>query len=200
MPTSFRIAAALLASVAALLTGCTKSSDQTTTSTSSQSASEAQPSPADSAGAEAQAAAPADTSSAAAAPADTSSPGASSAMSAASPSVSATLTAGTNGTSSGGYITLPVYPGATETKGAALSMSSESGSVAMKIYTTKDDTKKVAEWYRAHLPASFKGGILTSGDKTVGTVTDEHPDGDQNVVVSGDNGTTRMQLTTKHGK
>ena len=82
-------------------------------------------------------------------------------------------------------------------------MTTNTGSLEMKVYTTKDDAKKVAEWYKSHLPASFKGGILTSGDKTVGTFADEHAnsDGDQSVIVANqEGGPTRIQLTTKHGK
>jgi hypothetical protein len=112
----------------------------------------------------------------------------------------ATTATASNGAGSGRFITLPVYPGAAETKDQDMSVTTNTGSVEMKVYGTKDDTKKVAEWYKAHLPQSFKGGILTSGDKTVGTFADEHDDGDQSVIVADANGTTRIQLTTKHGK
>ncbi len=80
-------------------------------------------------------------------------------------------------------------------------MSTGSGSIAIKVYSSKDDAKKIAEWYKSRLPADFKGGILTSGDKTVGTFSDEHADGDQSVIVANQtDGTTRIQLATKHGK
>jgi|ERR1700736_6994381 len=105
-----------------------------------------------------------------------------------------------NGTASG-YIDLPVYPGATELKDQGMTASANGTSVAMKVYTTKDDTKRVAEWYKSHLPGGWKNGILTAGGKTVGTFSNEHPDGDQSVIVANaDDTTTRIQLTTKHGK
>jgi hypothetical protein len=71
----------------------------------------------------------------------------------------------------------------------------------MKVFTSKDDAKKVAEWYKSHLPASWKNSIMTVGGKTAGTFVDEHADGDQSVLVTNqDDGTSRIQLTTKHGK
>ncbi len=60
------------------------------------------------------------------------------------------------GVGRGGYIDLPVYPGATESKEGAMSVSTNTGSVAIKVYATKDDTKKVADWYKAHLPAGSR--------------------------------------------
>jgi hypothetical protein len=82
-----------------------------------------------------------------------------------------------------------------------MSMSSNSSSVVMKAYTTKDDAKTVADWYKSRLPSTWKGGVLTAGSKTVGTFSNEMSDGDQSVIVaSQDDGTTRIQLTTKHGK
>jgi hypothetical protein len=200
--TSLRLAGAAALCAALLLTGCAKKTDQTTTSdtTSTQAAADAGATPASDAG-EATAAPDAGTTPAAevaasAAPA--------SSATATTGAMTATTVAGSgsNGAGSGGYIDLPVYPGANEVKEQAMTASSNSGSVAMKVYSTKDDAKKVAEWYKAHLPASFKGGILTAGDKTVGTWADEHQDGDQSVIVGSDSagGVTRVQLTTKHGK
>ncbi|MEA2663786.1 MAG: hypothetical protein QOI11_730 [Candidatus Eremiobacteraeota bacterium] len=180
---TLRFAGAAALSASLLLTACAKKTSDESTTTTTQSASEtAQP----------------DTS---AAP-DAAATATDSASSAASVPPTATTAANTsNGASSGAYIDLPVYPGATESKTQAMSMSSNTGSFAVKAYSTKDDAKKVAEWYKSHLPAEFKGGILTSGEKTVGTFTDEHSDGDQSVIVANDSdGTTRIQLSTKHGK
>ncbi len=113
----------------------------------------------------------------------------------------ASAASGANGTSGGGFIDLPVYPGAADNTDQGMTMSSNGGSFTVKVYSTKDDAKKVAEWYKSHLPAEFKGGVLTSGDKTVGTFSDEHAGGDQSVVVANEpDGTTRIQLSTKHGK
>jgi hypothetical protein len=105
-----------------------------------------------------------------------------------------------NGASSG-YIDIPVYPGAVESKDEAVSASGNGSSVTMKVYTSKDDPKRVSEWYKSHLPASWKNGIITVGGKTNGTFADEHPDGDQSVLVTNqDDGSSRIQLATKHGK
>ena len=199
MTTPLRLAGAAALCAALLLTACAKKTDQTTTSTdatSTQAAADAGATPA----ADTGAATPAPDAAATAA-ADASSTTASSSSSSAG-GTTVTTASGTNGSSKGGYIDLPVYPGAGELKEQAMSSSTDTGSVAMKVYSTKDNAKKVAEWYKAHLPASFKGGILTAGDKTVGTWADEHTDGDQNVIVGSDSssGTTRIQLTTKHGK
>jgi hypothetical protein len=100
-----------------------------------------------------------------------------------------------------GFIDMPVYPGAKESKDQAMSMSANGGSVTIKVYTTSDDAKKVADWYKSQLPSSWKGGVLTSGDKTIGTFSNETGDGDQSVIVANqDDKTTRIQLATKHGK
>ena len=199
MNSPLRLAGAAALGAALLLTACAKHTDQTTTSdtTSTQAAADAGATPAADAG-ETTPAPDAGTT-----PVAEVSPSTTTATSAATTGpMTVTTVSGTNGASSGGYINLPVYPGSSEMKEQAMSSSSDEGSVAMKIYSTKDDAKKVAEWYKAHLPASFKGGILTAGDKTVGTWADEHKDGDQNVIVGSDSssGTTRIQLTTKHGK
>jgi hypothetical protein len=105
-----------------------------------------------------------------------------------------------NGTS-GGYIDIPVYPGAVEDTAQAITASGNGSSVAMKVYTSKDDPKRVSEWYKSHLPASWKNSIITVGGKTGGTFADEHADGDQTVLVtSQDDGSSRIQAATKHGK
>jgi hypothetical protein len=196
--TSLRLAGAAALCAALLLTGCAKKTDQTTTSdaTTTQAAADAGATPASDAG-EATAAPDAGTTPAAEVAGSTA-PAATT-----GPLTATTVTgSGSNGAAPGGYIDLPIYPGATEQKEQAMSSSSNEGSVSMKVYSTKDDAKKVAEWYKSHLPASFKGGILTAGDKTVGTWAAEHADGDQNVIVGSDSsaGVTRVQLTTKHGK
>ena len=87
-----------------------------------------------------------------------------------------------------------MYPGAAEGKDQALSASGNGTSVTMHVYTTKDDAKKVSEWYKSHLPASWKNSIITVGGKTGGTFVDEHSDGDQSVIVANmDETTTRIQ-------
>lgn len=192
MTTPLRLAGAAALCAALLLTACAKKTDQTTTSTdsSTQAAADAGATPAADAGTAATT--PAAEASSTTAPTNTMSAG----------GTTVTTGSGTNGSSKGGYIDLPVYPGAGELKEQAMSSSTDTGSVSMKVYSTKDSAKKVADWYKAHLPSSFKGGVLTAGDKTVGTWADEHTDGDQNVIVGSDSssGTTRIQLTTKHGK
>jgi hypothetical protein len=124
------------------------------------------------------------------------------------PVVTATAAAGGTSVSSSsgngastGYIDIPVYPGATEGTDQAITASGNGTSVTMRVYTTKDDAKKVSEWYKSHLPASWKNSIITVGGKTGGTFVDEHADGDQSVIVANvDETSTRIQLTTKHGK
>jgi hypothetical protein len=208
MKSSFRLAGAAALCAALLLTACAKKTDQTTTSTDTSSTSATASSSPSGVYSAVPGASPAADASAATAtsPGPDASATAVAATATSAPSTDATtsVTATTsNGTAgaSGGYIDLPVYPGATETKEGAMSMSTNTGSLVVKIYTTHDDTKKVADWYKGHLPAAFKGGVLTAGDKTVGTFADEHTDGDQSVIVAGaDDKTTRIQLTTKHGK
>jgi hypothetical protein len=189
MKSSLRLAGAAALCAALLLSACAKkTTDQTTTSTdSTQGTTTASSAP------DATASASPDASATTAAAPSTP----------AAESTTTVTTSTSNGTASGGggYIDLPVYPGATENKDNAMQMSTNGGSFTVKIYTSKDDTKKVADWYKSHLPAAFKGGVLTAGDKTVGTFADEHPDGDQSIVVaSQDDHTTRIQLSTKHGK
>ena len=106
-----------------------------------------------------------------------------------------------SGESAAGYIDLPVYPGASEHKDQDMAMSANDGSLTLNVYSTKDDMKRVAEWYKSHLPSSWKGGVMTAGDKSIGTFSNETSDGDQSVIVAADSdGTTRIQLATKHGK
>jgi hypothetical protein len=186
---SLHLAGAAVLCGALLFTGCAKKTDQ---STATDTTTQAGASPA--ADAAATAAPATDTSSA---------PAASTA-----PVVTATAAAGGTSVSSSsgngastGYIDIPVYPGASEGKDQALSASANGTSVTMHVYTTKDDARKVSEWYKSHLPASWKSSIITVGGKTGGTFVDEHTDGDQSVIVANmDETTTRIQATTKHGK
>lgn len=209
MKSSFRLAGAAALCAALLLTACAKKTDQTTASTdtsSTSSSASASPSGVYSAAPDASPAADASAAAAnaSAAPIASATSVAATATSAPSADASTSVTASSsNGTAGagGGYIDLPVYPGATETKEGAMSMSTNTGSLVVKIYTTHDDTKKVADWYKGHLPAAFKGGVMTAGGNTVGTFADEHTDGDQSVIVATqDDHTTHIQLTTKHGK
>jgi hypothetical protein len=186
---------------ALLLTACAKKTDQSTTASTDNTTTTTQSADASPA-ADATTMAPATDASpaSAASPASGTSPAATATTTTSSAGGTTVSTSAGNGTSDG-YIDLPVYPGATEMKDQAISSSSNGSSVAIKIYTTKDDAKKVAEWYKSHLPSSWKNGILTAGGKTVGTFADEHADGDQSVVVANqDDGTSRIQLATKHGK
>jgi hypothetical protein len=181
---SLHLAGAAALCAALLFTGCTKKTTDQTTSGSSTT----------------------DTTTQAAAPTPAAGGAATTASSA--PVVTATAAAGGTSVSSSsgngasdGYIDIPVYPGATEGTDQALSASGNGTSVTMHVYTTKDDARKVSEWYKSHLPASWKNSIITMGGKTGGTFVDEHADGDQSVIVANmDETTTRIQLTTKHGK
>src|ERR1700681_623709 len=181
---SLHLAGAAALCAALLFTGCTKKTTDQTTSGSSTT----------------------DTPTQAAAPTPAAGGAATTASSA--PVVTATAAAGGTSVSSSsgngasdGYIDIPVYPGATEGTDQALSASGNGTSVTMHVYTTKDDARKVSEWYKSHLPASWKNSIITMGGKTGGTFVDEHADGDQSVIVANmDETTTRIQLTTKHGK
>jgi hypothetical protein len=200
MKSSFRLAGAAALCAALLLTACAKKTDQTTASTDTSSTSSSASSSPSGVYSAAPDASPAADASAASSTSAAPSASATGASAEATTTVTTSTSNGTAG-SGGGYIDLPVYPGASETKEGAMSMSTNTGSFTVKIYTTKDDTKKVADWYKGHLPAAFKGGVLTAGDKTVGTFADEHTDGDQSVIVaSQDDKTTRIQLSTKHGK
>lgn len=201
MKSSFRLAGAAALCAALLLTACAKKTDQTTTSTDSTSTSAtASASPAAVYSSAPEASPAADASAGAS---TTTAPSASATTAPTASATTSVTTSTANGTAGagGGYIDLPVYPGAAESKEGAMSMTTNTGSFVVKVYTTHDDTKKVADWYKAHLPAAFKGGVLTAGDKTVGTFADEHTDGDQSVIVaSQDDKVTRIQLSTKHGK
>ena len=96
---------------------------------------------------------------------------------------------------------IPVYPGASELKDQGMAMSANGTSVVMKVYSTGDDTKRVIEWYKAHLPATWKNFEMSSGGKTSGTFSSEGSDGDQSLIISTqDDKTTRIQAATKHGK
>lgn len=194
---SLHLAGAVAICAALLFTGCAKKTTDQTTAGSSTTDTTTQ----------AAGASPAADTAATAAPAtDTSS--APTAVASSAPVVTATAAAGGTSVSSSsgngastGYIDIPVYPGAVEGKDQALTASNGGTSVTMHVYTTKDDARKVSEWYKSHLPASWKNSIITVGGKTGGTFVDEHPDGDQSVIVANmDETTTRIQLTTKHGK
>ena len=171
---SLHLAGAAVLCSALLFTGCAKKTDQTTSGSTTDTTTQV-----------------------------SSAPTASSA-----PVVTATAAAGGTSVSSSsgngksdGYIDIPVYPGASESKDQALTAAANGTSVTMHVYTTKDDAKKVSEWYKSHLPASWKNSIITVGGKTGGTFVDEHADGDQSVIVANtDETTTRIQATTKHGK
>ncbi|MDQ6942799.1 MAG: hypothetical protein M3169_09860 [Candidatus Eremiobacteraeota bacterium] len=181
---SLHLAGAAVLCAALLFTGCAKKTDQSTSSTDTTTQAGATP------------AADAAATTAPASDAST------------APIVTATGSAGGTSVSSSsgngastGYIDIPVYPDAAEGKDQALSASGNGTSVTMHVYTTKDDARKVSEWYKSHLPASWKSSIITVGGKTGGTFVDEHADGDQSVIVANtDETTTRIQLTTKHGK
>ncbi|MEA2689946.1 MAG: hypothetical protein QOJ39_666 [Candidatus Eremiobacteraeota bacterium] len=199
MKTSLRLAGATALCAALLLTACAKKAEQTTTSTQAAADAGVSSAPAATASGSPDAAVSATPVAIVSASPDATASGTANAATSV-PSISVT-TKSSNGAASGGFIDLPIYPGAAESKEGAMSMSTNTGSFTVKIYTSKDDTKKVAEWYKSRLPGSFKGGILTAGDKTVGTFTDEHGDGDQSVIVAAaDDHTTRIQLSTKHGK
>jgi hypothetical protein len=193
---SLHLAGAAVLCAALLFTGCTKkTTDQSTSgSTTTDTTTQSGATPA------------ADTAATAAPATDTSSAPTAAASSA--PVVTATASAGGTSVSSSsgngksdGYIDIPVYPGAVEEKGQGLTASNGGTSVTMHVYTTKDDARKVSEWYKSHLPASWKNSIITVGGKTGGTFVNEHADGDQSVIVANmDETTTKIQLTTKHGK
>ncbi len=173
---SFHLAGAVALCAALLFTGCAKKTTDQSTATSSTDTNAV----------------------ATTAPADAST----------APVVTATAAAGGTSVSSSsgngasdGYIDIPVYPGATSAKDEGMSVSGNGSSVTMKVYSSKDDSKTVAEWYKGHLPSSWQNSVITAGGKTVGTFVDEHKDGDQSIIVANqDDGTTRIQLTTKHGK
>jgi hypothetical protein len=104
---------------------------------------------------------------------------------------------GASATSAGEATTTTAAPAAS----ATMSVSANGGSLVIKIYSTKDDAKTVADWYKSNLPSTWKGGVMTAGSKTIGTFSNELTDGVQSVVVgSEDDTTTHIQLTTKHGK
>jgi hypothetical protein len=181
MNISLRFAGAATLCAALLLAGCAKkTTDQTTSSTTTTTTTDASP--------------------AAAAPAAASSAADSSAATPGAMSVSVKTGAPAAG-GANGFIDLPVYPGAAESKDQGMSVSANGGSLVVQVFSTKDDPIKVSDWYKTHLPASWKSGVMTSGQHTVGTFANDRTDGDQSVVVTNDDtGTTRIQFTTKHGK
>jgi hypothetical protein len=179
MTSSLRFAGAAALGAALLLTACAKKTDQTTTTST-------------------------DTTTATGAPVAAGATAAPDAAATAAPAAAATNEVKVDvkqGGGSAGFIDMPVYPGASEDKSQEMSMSANGGSVTVKVFKTGDDPKKVADWYKSHLPAAWKGGVMTAGDKTVGTFGNDTGDGDQSVLVANqDDHTTRIQLTTKHGK
>jgi hypothetical protein len=179
---TLRLAGAATLCAAVLLAGCAKKTDQTTTSTTT--TTDASPA----------AAAP---DAAASAAAESSAKPAAATPGAISVDVKTSAPAAGGGN---GFIDIPVYPGAAENKDQAISSSGNGVTVTLVVYSTSDDAKKVADWYKSHLPASWKGGVMTAGGKTIGTFSNETPDGDQSVVVASDTTATRIQLTTKKGK
>jgi len=192
MKSSLRLAGAAVLCASLLLTACAKS-HETSTSTSTDATKTTDTSVAATAGAGTSApdatAAPADASTAAPATA------------AAGTTATTAAASGSSGAGGNNFIELPVYPGSAEVKDQDVSMSANGTSIAMKVYATKDDTKRVIDWYKAHLPAAWKNFQISSGDKTTGTFSSEGSDGDQTVLISTqDDKTTRVQLTTKHGK
>jgi hypothetical protein len=207
MTSSLRYAAVALC-VALAFTACTKS----TQSTSTTSADATQTTAPDVTAAGASAAPDATSTAAGEATTATNAPAASATTSAMTATTAPSTTTGTTttGTTTAGgsangtpgtYIDLPVYPGATENKDQDMSVTANGGSLIVQAYTTKDDTKAVADWYKSHLPATWKGGVMTAGSKSVGSFANEMSDGVQSVlVVTQDDGSTRIQLTTKHGK
>ncbi|HZO95165.1 MAG TPA: hypothetical protein VFB22_15575 [Candidatus Baltobacteraceae bacterium] len=178
------------ACAALAFSGCSKHTDSSQTTTTTTDTSTAMP-------AGAAATAPGDAAAGGAAPTAT-------AMSAAATPAGEAAAATTPAAAPSGsfrFIDVPVYPGAREDPAQHLSMSSGDGSVDMHVYATKDDSKRVAEWYKSHLPANWKSEILTANDKTVGTFDQEQSGvGDQSVIVADNNGSTRVQITTKKGK
>ncbi len=96
----------------------------------------------------------------------------------------------------------PIYPGATINKDQGATTSLDGITTrTVQIYETKDDVKRVVEWYTTHLPSSWKSKILRQQGQTMGTFVEERRDGDVTVLVGdpGD-GTTRIQITAKHRK
>jgi hypothetical protein len=186
---SSRLAGAAVLCAALLFTGCAKKTDQSTATDTTTTAG--------STPAADTAMTPAPATDVSAAPTASTAPVVTATAASGDTSVSSSAGSG----ASTGYIQIPVYPGAAEGTDQALSASGNGTSVTMHIYTTKDDARKVSEWYKSHLPASWKSSIITVGGKTGGTFVDEHADGDQSVIVANaDETTTRIQLTTKHGK
>ncbi len=179
------------------LAGCAKhdQTSQTTTTTTDTSTT----APAD----VTSSAAPGTAATSTAAPGEaTTAPAAATTVPAGEAAPAATSAAAANGsTGTFTFIDLPLYPGAVEDKTQKMSVSGNGGSVEIDVYTTKDDTKKVADWYKNHLPADWQNSVMTVNDKTVGTFSHEQSGvGDQSVIVGDNNGTTRIQLATKHGK
>jgi hypothetical protein len=201
MKSSLRLAGAAVLCASLLLTACAKS-HETSTSTSTDATKTTDTSIAATPGAGTSAPDATAASDATAAPADASTtvPAATAGATTAT-AAATTAAAGSSGGAGITFIEIPVYPGAAELKDQSVSMSANGSSVAIKAYSTKDDTKRVIDWYKSHLPASWKNFQLSSGDKTTGSFSNEGTDGDQTVLIATqDDKTTRVQLSTKHGK
>jgi hypothetical protein len=200
MKSSFQLAGTVALAAALSLTACSKSTDTSSTSTGATGApTSAAAADALTNGTGATTAPGAAATSAGEATIATTAPAAAATTS--SVTVNGTTVTTSSGSGTSGYIDFLVYPGATEQKDQGMSMSANGSSMVIKVYTTKDDAMTVSNWYKAHLPAAWKNGILTSEGKTVGTFSNEMSDGDQSVIVnSQDDKTSRIQLATKHGK
>ncbi len=119
------------------------------------------------------------------------------------PTTTAVATTAPIVTLAGGYIVIPVYPGATLSTNDERTAGYDFGPlVAVKIYSTKDDAKRVADWYKAHLPSSWDASVTRGNGKTVGTFSEERKDGGIQSVIAEtwNNGTTRIQIATNHNK
>jgi hypothetical protein len=194
-----------IALAAAFLGGCSKSSDSGTSSDAASPAADAVTTSA--ASPDAGASAPAASTSAATAAAGeatvatavATAPG-TAATTGANAAPSANAAPGANAA-----IDLPVYPGATEQNDKGMSLTTGTASVKMQVFDSKDDAKKVIDWYKAHLPSGWQNFVISTDNKTMGTFTNDNENGskpagaEQSVIVTVDNGVTRIQLTTKKG-
>ncbi len=102
----------------------------------------------------------------------------------------------------GGYIVIPVYPGATSRKDDAAVMNGYGPSFAVKIYSSKAESGRISDWYFAHLPLSWRTSIWRAHGKTEGRFSEEHKNGGiQSVIVQTQpDGTSQIEIATKHGK
>jgi hypothetical protein len=105
-------------------------------------------------------------------------------------------------TLTGGYIVIPVYPGATSRKDDEYVRNRYGPSAVVKLYSTKDDPGRVADWYVAHLPSSWLTSVYRNHGKTEGNFQEKRKDGGlQSVIVESQHlGTTLIEIATEHGK